>query len=698
MRVVDVPRPTIGPTEVLVRTTVSVISAGTERAVTRLAQSSLLAKARARPDLVRQVLAKARTEGIGRAARAVQARLDDDIPLGYSAAGVVVEVGEMVTGISPQELVATGGAGKANHADFQAVPGLLCAVVPDGVGPGDAAFATVGSIALHGCRLADVEAGAKVVVIGLGLMGQLAVRLAQAAGCDVAAVDVSEAAVARARAAGALGLLESGAATTESVLDWSRGRGADAVLVAAATRSSDVVLRAPALCRDRATVVVLGDVGLDLDRRPLYEKELSLRFARSYGPGRYEPSYEAWGVDLPAGLVRWTEGRNLEAVLDLLASGRLVVDDLVTHRFEVGQAAGAYQLIEEAAEPFCAVQLTYPGTAAPDDPIRLKPPARGASPAAGLGVGLIGAGAFARAVLLPAVKDAGFGRLVAVASASGLSARQVAEKAGFEKAVSGAEAVIGDPEVGVVVIATPHASHARLAAAALRAGKHVFCEKPLALDEDELADVADAWRESGTVLFVGFNRRWSAPVGMVADHFRGRQGPLVVTYRVNAGRLPDTHWYHDRTQGGRLLGEVCHFVDTCAAIVGHDAVDVTALGTGVGERLLAEDLVVSLAYPDGSVAAITYASGGPADVDKERIEVLGRGRSATLADFRAVALDGVDTRFRVQDKGHTRQLVEFRRAVLGGGSHVTEAMLGSTRSTLAAAAGLGRRRPAPAPG
>ena len=444
VEVLDVPRPAPDATEVLVRTVSSVISPGTERAVTALAQASLLAKARARPDLVRQVVRKARTEGLAATTQTVRSRLAEDLPLGYSAAGLVVEVGAAVTGVRTGQLVATGGAGKANHAEFQAVPGLLCAAVPDGVPAQDAAFTTVASIALHALRLADAGAGSKVVVLGLGLIGQLAARLAMAAGCDVAGIDPAGYPRQVAAGSGVLALDERGDATTDQVLSWSRGRGADAVLVCAAGRSSDAVMRVPALCRDRAAVVVVGDVGLQLRRAPFYERELSLRFARSYGPGRYEPSYEAWGVDYPAGQVRWTEGRNFEAVLDLLAAGRLQVSDLVTHTYDIAEAAAAYKLIEERADPYLAIRLAYPDGAVPDGPVRLRscPPST-SSP----GVGWVGAGAFSTGTLLPAFRAAGFDHLVAVASASGLSARRAAERHGFEKAVSGADAVIGDPDV-----------------------------------------------------------------------------------------------------------------------------------------------------------------------------------------------------------------------------------------------------------
>ncbi|MGH9179904.1 MAG: bi-domain-containing oxidoreductase [Acidimicrobiales bacterium] len=689
VRVVDVPRPAIGPTEVLVHVWSSVISAGTERAVTALARSGPVAKARARPDLVRQVVRKARTEGVRSTAQAVRSRLDQDLPLGYSAAGVAVEVGEHVAGVRPGQLVATAGAGRANHAEFQAVPGLLCAPVPPGVPASHAAFATVASIALHGLRLAEVGAGARVVVVGLGLVGQLALRLAQAAGCQVAGIDVAELPLERAGAAGALALREGGDDTTAAVLEWSRGRGADAVLVCAAGPGPAVMARTPALCRDRAAVVVVGDVGLELSRTPLYEKELTLRFARSYGPGRYDHHYEDWAVDYPAGHVRWTEGRNLEAVLDLVAGGRLRVDDLVTHRFPIEEAPAAYRLIETGSEPYLGVMLTYRADPSAEHPVQVHAAARTSGEP---GVGLIGAGAFASGVLVPSLREAGLGHLVSVASASGLSAVRLAERAGFERAVSGAGDVVDDPDVDVVVVATPHDAHAAITARALRAGKHVLCEKPLALTEEELDDVEQAWRASGRVLFAGFNRRFSEPVRLVRDHFAAGSGPLVVTYRVSAGVVPAGHWYHDRRQGGRLRGEGCHFVDTCAAIVGEAAGEVQALSSGTGELALADDVVVALRYPGGSLATITCASGGHSGTAKERIEVLGRGHTAVVDDFVSVTLDRRATRLPRQDKGHAALAAAFRRAVAGEGGEGVDAtaqMLASSRTTLVAAGTLG---------
>lgn len=690
VKVVDVPRPAIGPTEVLVHTRASVISAGTERAVTSLARAGLLAKARARPDLVRRLVKKARAEGIAPALRAARDRLGEDVPLGYSGAGTAIEVGEYVEGVAPGQLVATGGAGKANHAEFQAVPGLLCATVPDGVAAEDAAFATIASVALHGLRLAEVEPGSRVVVVGLGLLGQLATRLAQVAGCQAAGIDIAEFAVHRAAGAGVEALVERGEETTERIMEWSRGRGADVVLLTAASTSSDAVLRVPALCRDRATVVVIGDVGLSLERAPFYEKELSLRFARSYGPGRYTRSYEEWGVDYPPGYVRFTEGRNLEANLGMMATGSLTVTDLVTHRFPVSKAPEAYDLIDSGREPYLGVLLTYDsGLVKQPDEVPQRPRRRGT----GDGVGLIGAGTFASSTLVPALKDAGLSRFVSVSSASGLSARRVATRSGFEKAVSGAQAVLDDPDVGVVVIATPHDSHASLVAAALQRGKHVFCEKPLALSMDELDEVVTAWQAGGTSLFVGFNRRWSPAIAKVRDHLADRTGPLVVTYRVSAGSLPADHWYHDRRHGGRLLGEVCHFVDTCAAITGENAVVVDAVGSGLHEPVLEEDLVVTLRYPGGSVATISYASSGHSSTDKERIEVLGRGRSALVVDFSQVVLDRKTMTLGKQDKGHAAEAVEFRRSLRGGAEATTMTSIATTRTTLLAADALRRLPP-----
>jgi len=688
LRLVEVPAPQIGPTEVLVATGCSLVSAGTERAVRKLASANLVQKARARPDLVRQVLRKARLDGALATVRAVRTRLDDEMPLGYSAAGTVLEVGEAVAGARPGDRVATGGAG---HATLQAVAGLLATRLPEGVSDADAAFATLGAVALHGFRLAEAGPGSRVAVIGLGLVGQLTGRLARAAGCEVVGIDVDPWAVERAEGVSVdLALVEAGDDTTAAVSAWTRGLGVDAVLVTAATRSSDPVRRAPDLARDRATVVLVGDVGLELDRRPLYEKELSLRVARSYGPGRYERSYEEWGIDYPAGQVRWTEGRNQEAFVGLLARGRVAVADLVTHRFAFDDALAAYELLESGT-PSLGIELVYP-SAVPDraTPVRLAPRA-----AASNGVGLIGAGAFARGVLVPALRSAGLRRMVSVASASGLSAVRLAERAGFEQVAPSAQAVIDDPEVSVVVIATPHDLHATLASAALRAGKHVLCEKPLALSEVELDEVEEAWRSSGCQLWVDFNRRYSPAVTEARRHLSRAGSPVVITYRVNAGLIAPAHWYADRRQGGRLLGEVCHFVDTCAALAGAPPAEVLAVAGPAGDAQSGSDLALALRFDDGSLATITYASGGHGSTAKERIEILGGGHTLVIDDFRSLTVDSASAWSGSQDKGHTTLVAAFARSLDQGSDGTTiEQSLASSRATLAALGSVLDGRPA----
>ncbi|MCL9759239.1 bi-domain-containing oxidoreductase [Frankia sp. AiPa1] len=747
VRVVDVPVPVIGPTEVLVATVATIVSAGAERAVTDLALAGLVAKARARPDLVRKVATKARTDGLRQAVRTVRDRLGSDVPLGYSGCGWVVEVGTAVAGIRAGDLVATGGAGRANHAEYQAVPGLLCARVPDGVEAGAAAFATIASIALHGLRLAEVGPGSRLVVVGLGLVGQLAARLALASGCEVAGVDLAELPLATARAAGVVAHAEAGETTTAAVRDWSRGRGADAVLVCAAGHSAEPVMRSTALARDRAQLVVIGDVGLDLARTPFYDKELTVRFARSYGPGRYERGYEDWGVDYPAGQVRWTEGRNQEAVLDLLCAGRLRVDDLVTHTFPVDEAPKAYELVAARAEPHLAIRFDYPshpgadtaagadtasgagvddvrpgaqGTgdrpaethtrgqraqrSAGDGPAgrlrpRLRVPRQRGAAAARRGsrVGWIGAGAFSGAVLLPAFRAAGFDQFVTVASAGGRSARAFADRYGFAGATAGADAVLDDDDIDVVVIATPHATHAELAVRALERGRHVWCEKPLALTVDELDRVERAVATGGGALVVGYNRRFSPGLGAARAAFEHRSGPLSVVYRVAAGPVPAGHWYHDRRQGGRLLGEVCHFVDACSALVASPVDAVAAVAGRGGELLLAADLAVTLRHVDGSLSTIAYSCAQPRTAREEKVEALAGGRQVHLDDYRELIVDGRSVWRGAQNKGHREAAAAFLRMCRGGDTGITVDLLASSRATLAAADALGVESVRPIP-
>jgi len=681
LRLTGAARPSIGAAEVLVATTRSVVSAGTERAARGLASAGLVAKARSRPDLVRQVVAKAKVDGPIDVLHSVRNRLAEQMPLGYSATGTVVEVGAAAPRLMPGQRVATGGAG---HAELQVVSALLAVAVPDEVDDESAAFTTIAAIALQGLRLADLQVGARACVVGLGLVGQLTVRLAQASGFEVVGVDINPWNVERA-AASCLALVEEGEATTDAIMSWTRGRGVDAVLVTAAAASSAPLLRAPAIARDRATIVLVGDVGMELQRTPLYLKELTVKVARSYGPGRYDRSYEDWGVDYPIGHVRWTEGRNMEAVLDLMASGRLTVADLVTQRFPFSKAADAYSLLEARTEPYLGIQLVYDGT--PEAPVEVEVRRRRRltrSP----GVGLLGAGNYVQATMLPALADAGFKRLVSIASAGGGSARALAERHHFSKVVTSVDQMVDDDDVDAIFVATPHSTHAELVCAALAGGKHVFCEKPLALTEDELDAVVTAWKASGAQLAVGFNRRHSPAVAAAQAALGTTGGPLTLSYRVHAGRLPDKHWYHDRTQGGRLLGEVCHFIDTCSAIVGTAPRQVQAFGSATGEILLSQDVVVALRYPDGSLATIAYGAHGHPSMPKERLEIIGRGHAVVIDDFRSCTVDAKLAWKGHQDKGHVELLRQFRRSLSDDGIDLATTGIETTAATLASALSL----------
>lgn len=680
LKVVDVPRPEIDATHVLVRTTRSLLSTGTEKAVRELASASLLEKAKARPELVKQVLKKARNEGLANTVRAVRTRLDEDMPLGYSAAGVVLEVGEGVSGLKPGTRVATAGAG---HAEVQQVAGLLAIPIPDSVSDEAAAFGAVAAIAMQGLRQAAVEPGGSVCVVGLGLVGQLTVRLALASGLKVIGVDIRDWTVNLARDAGAIGLLEDGQATTSAVVAATKGRGVDAVLLTASTKSSDPVMLACDRSRDRGTVVVVGDVGVELKRTPFYMKEIDLRFARSYGPGRYERTYEEYAVDYPVGHVRWTEGRNIEAYLSLLESGNLQVDDLITHVFPIESAAQAYETIEK--EPTAlAVQFEYPDAEAGSQTSRvsLSPTVAGSHG----GIGIIGAGNYAKMTLLPAMKKAGLTNLQAVTSSGGLSARHLAERHEINTVVGSVDELLAEP-VDTVFILSRHDSHAELTSKSLAAGKNVFVEKPLALTDAELDDVLAAAQSSNGILGAGFNRRHSEATQQVRDTFGADGEPLVLTYRVAAGRLPETHWYKDRRQGGRLLGEVCHFIDLCAWIVGRPVDSVSAFASPDTELALSENLALSLSFADGSLAAITYAEHPHLSTSKEHLEVLGRGHSALIDDFNALHLDGKASKLAAPGKGHVENLERFQ-AILNGDISALPDMRASVSATAAALAAV----------
>ncbi|CAM4089207.1 bi-domain-containing oxidoreductase [Janibacter anophelis] len=683
LRVVEVPTPTCGPAEVLVSTTRSLLSTGTEKAVRELASASLIDKAKARPDLVRQVLKKARTEGLRNTVQAVRTRLDEDMPLGYSAAGIVLEVGSSVHDLTPGTRVATASAG---HAEAQVVPSLLAVPIPDGVTDEAAAFGAVAAIAMQGLRQADVQFGGTVAVVGLGLVGQLTARLALASGLRVIGVDLRDWTVDLAAEAGAIGLIEEGQGTTDAILAHTRGRGVDAVLVTASTKSSDPVMAAVERVRDRGAVVVVGDVGVELARTPFYMKEVDVRFARSYGPGRYDRTYEEYGIDYPIGHVRWTEGRNIEAYLDMVAGGRLQVDDLVTHVFDIDESERAYETIGQDPKAL-AVQFSYSRQGVGRDPISLRPIKAGHR-----GSGIVGAGNYAKMTFLPAMKKAGLASAVAVTSNSGLTARHLAERHDVAQVVADVPSLLAMDSVDTVFVLSRHDSHAQITRDALAADKHVFVEKPLALSEDELESVLEAVQASERVLWGGFNRRHSEAIQQARKTLGGTGEPLVITYRVSAGRLPETHWYKDRRQGGRLLGEVCHFIDLASWVVGMPVAEIVAFGSGGAELVLQEDLVISAKFADGSIATITYAEHGHASSSKEYLDILGRGHTVTIDDFHKLTIDGKEVKLSAPGKGHVENLRLFADAIAGkAGDADTRATIASTAAALAAVQSLEQR-------
>jgi len=691
IRVQDVPAPSEPePAGVLVRTAASLVSAGTERMAMELGRKSLVGKARARPDLVAKVMQKLARDGAVATARTVFAKLGVPNPLGYSCSGTVLDADDAP--FSAGERVACAGMKAASHAEVNAVPRNLCVRVPAGVPDEDAAFVTVGAIALQGVRTAGVQLGERVAVIGLGLIGQIAFQLLRAAGCRVLGIDPEPGRLTLARELGCDAVSKPGPAAVEEMMRISSGRGADAVVICAATPDSGPVALAGELARDRARVVAVGAVGMDIPRRPFYDKDLSFHQSRSYGPGRYDPVYEERGVDYPIGFVRWTEQRNMEAFLESVASGATNVRRLITHRFPIERAEEAYRLISGGTgEPFLGVVLTYSGATAGERTVQVKPssPARSRP-----GIAFAGAGAFATGVLMPEFAHAKDLRLVSVSSGRGVSARHAAERFSIAKATTEFASQLADPDVDAVVVATRHRLHAEQVAAALEAGKHVFVEKPLALDEAGLARVLAAREKSGKLLAVGFNRRFSPLARQLAERLAGRRGALQMQYRVNAGSLPDGSWLKDPAEGGgRIVGEACHMVDLCTFLAGTPPVRVYAERAGAGE----DDVLLTLRFADGSTAGISYSACGDPSYPKERLEVLGDGAVAVLDDFRALEFSRGkrDRRSLVlQDKGHAAEVRAFAEALKTGVAPIPYDMLAAVaRATFAALESLATGQP-----
>lgn len=691
LRVIEVPPPEFDDWKVLVRTGASLVSAGTERAKVETARDSLLGKARRRPDQVRKVVDKARAEGVGAAVSAVRNRLETLMPLGYCAVGTVERVGKRVRDIRSGDLVACGGE-EAAHAEMLAVPANLCVPVPAGVGISAAAFTTVGAIALHGFRQAEVQIGERLGVVGMGLVGQLSARIASAAGCEVIGVDLEEWRLEIAKRAGALHVSRLRSAVAPEDVGTC-----DAVIVAAAApRTDDPVSLATDLARERGRIVIVGDVLLRLDRRRLYAKELEVRLARSYGPGRYDREYEERGLDYPIGYVRWTERRNMAAFLDLVARGTCQVEDLITHRFPIEESPRALDLLTRPEERTLAVLIEYRLTAESQGTPTPPPAHAPRTFRPGFGVGFMGAGNFAGGTLIPLAKRHGL-VLERVASAAGLSASSAAEQFGFARGASTAAEILEDEAISGVVIATRHNSHAELALAALRVAKAVFVEKPLCLSEGQLDELCvELRRDDAPPFMVGFNRRFAPQTTALREHLAAAAGPTNVVVRVNAGHLPDDHWLNDPEEGGgRLVGEGCHFIDLVIDLVGSRPLTVTAVGRWRLDEPLqsAQDFALTLRFADGSLGSLLYGTAGHPSSGKELIEAHRGSRSGRIENFDVLRLWG-DGRVRTQrsrarDKGHSAEMQAFATAMRGeapvppASSYVT-----STAATLAAVRSL----------
>ena len=663
LHIEDVPAPACGPGEVLVQTASSLISAGTE-STAATGGGSLLRRVARQPYLLRSAAQFALKQGVSAMLRTVRQVADEWVPTGYSAAGTVAEVGAGVTRFAVGDRVACAGAGRANHAEFIAVPENLAVKIPADLPFREATFVTLGAIALQGARRAEPALGETVVVVGAGLIGLLAAQLLRANGCTVIATDLSDERLALARLLGVEHTVNARAGDpVKTVMALTGGLGADAVILCAAAKSSGPINQAFKLCRERGRVVVVGAVGMELDRGDFYSKEIDLRMSRSYGPGRYDRRFEEQGYDYPPAYVRWTETRNMAAFLDAVAAGRVNVQALISTEYPIEQAQAAYDDVLKGGPSKIGVLLKYPEH-------KLEPASRVyhlrlkiQNSKLKTQIGLIGAGAFAKLMHVPNLKALGV-RVPVVVSGSGAGARQAAEALGAAEASTDYEAALKNPDVSAVLITTRHNLHAAQAIAAAKAGKHVFVEKPLGLTGEECRAVIEAVEEAGVLCTVGFNRRYSPYTIAAKAALASAAGPKQLVCRVNAGPLPPSYWLLDPAEGGgRLIGEGCHFFDLLTWLAGARPESVAAQRIGDTD----DDASVVIRFTDGSVGTLIYTGLGDPQYPKERIEIFAAGGVVVIDDFRSVAFSGMAGKAArgAPDKGHRALLANFIAAVEG---------------------------------
>jgi predicted dehydrogenase/threonine dehydrogenase-like Zn-dependent dehydrogenase len=685
----DVPCPLVRAGHLLIQSTRTLISAGTERMLVEFGQSSLIGKARAQPEKVKQVLQKIRTDGLMPTLETVFARLDEPLPLGYCNVGRVIEVGPGVEGFAAGDRVASNGP----HAEMACVPATLAAKIPDGVSDEAAAFTVVGAISLHGIRLLEPTLGERFVVVGLGLLGQIAVQLLKAHGARVLGIDVNAARCELARGFGVEAVcVGEGADPVQAALAFSRGGGADGVLVTASAKTDEIMHQAAQICRKRGRIVLVGAVGLNLRRSDFYEKEISFQVSCSYGPGRYDPVYEGQARDYPKPYVRWTVARNFEAVLDALDQGTFDARPLISRAHDLSDAQQAYDAVVNDGSVL-GVLLKYPDQPAPTQRVT-KFARKPGTPSPGAGrctVGVIGAGNFTKLVLLPAIKAAG-ATLKSVGSAQGVTGFHAGRKFEAEEATSDYQTILAAGDVDAVFITTRHSTHPKFVAEVLAAGKHVFVEKPLAIDEEGLALAKAAYgKRSDRQLMVGFNRRFAPHSVKLRELLAGRSQPVSLLLHVNAGEIPGEHWTQAAdVGGGRIIGEGCHFIDLALYLVGHPITSVQATMFGPQAGASREDkMSITLGFGDGSLAVINYWSNGPKDYPKERVEAFSEGRVAVIDNWRRLLAYNWPRAPRMsirQDKGHNAEVKAFVDRVRGGGAALIpfEQLENVTRASFAA--------------
>ncbi len=671
MHVEEVPEPALKGGGVIVRNEYSLISAGTERSSVQKRKESMLSKVRSNPDMVKLVMQQMRQQGVLHVYRKVMTKLEAFGPLGYSSAGTVIGVAGDVDDFAVGDRVACGGS-SANHAEVLFVPKNLCVKVPTGLSMQEAAFTTVGAIALQGVRLAAPTLGETVAVIGLGLVGQLTVQILKAAGCSVIGIDIDTRAVALAKTLGAdAAFHRPSRGLMADIQSQTHGLGVDAIVITAATKSSDPVQLAGEIARDKARVVLVGDVGISIPRAPYYMKELDFRISRSYGPGRYDKSYEEKGQDYPVGYVRWTEKRNMEEFLRLVNGKKVNVEKLTTHTFPIAEALKAYSMIARGTkERYIGVLLEYPHEKKSTlNSVSVAPPRKSTG---SLSVGFIGAGNFAQSSLIPFINTKKV-TLRGVCTSNGLNAKNVARKFGFEFATTDPREIYASKDIDTVFIATRHNLHASLCVQAMKNHKHVFVEKPLALNEKDLSDVIKAHdaakKQSHLRFMVGYNRRFSSSVRQAKDFFAGAAEPMLINYRVNAGFLPKEHWTQDPVEGGgRIIGEVCHFIDTIQYITDGEPASVFAQSLSMsGERSQSDNIAVTIRFSNGSVGVISYLANGDSALPKERIEIFSGGKTAIIDNFKVLETYQGGTR-KVHEttsgeKGHEAEVEEFVNSI-----------------------------------